>query len=243
MTPTFILLTILGNGIITQTTPLSSNTTKSNRRLDFQGSSSHSVRINIKEPQEGTHQKNSFTTWLKSKHSHPSILGSKQVSQTPDGMYKSILPSISWFGLELVPTFFQKIIVEENENDDSLAVNVSIEDSQVNIAGRRGSDENDSSISSKRGLIEKVMASCVFTGSGNKMRCFRRVENGIHYYELSSSLTLNLEVPLTSRFIILPPGFNIIGSRIVKRETEKRVKENLLLLVKEYHSFARNDLN
>ena len=157
-------------------------------------------------------------------------------------MYKSILPSISWFGLELVPTFFQKIIVEEYEND-SLGVNVSIEDSQVNIAGRWGSDENDSSISSKGGLIEKIMASCVFTGSGNEMRCFRRVENGIEYYELSSLLTLNLEVPLTSRFMILPPGFNSIGSRIVKRETEKRVKENLLLLVKEYHSFARNDLN
>lgn len=238
MTPTFLLLTILG--IITQTTPLSSNTTKSNRRLDFQGKSFHSVRINIKEPQ-GTRQKNSFTTWLKSKHSHPSILGSKQVSQTPDGMYKSILPSISWFGLELVPTFFQKIIVEEYEND-SLGVNVSIEDSQVNIMGRWGPDENDSSISSKGGLLEKIMASCALYG-GNEMRCFKRVENGIEYYELSSSLTLNLEVPLTSRFMILPPGFNSIGSRIVKRETEKRVKDNLLLLVNEYHSFAKSDVN
>jgi len=30
---------------------------------------------------------------------------------------------------------------------------------------------------------------------------------------------------------------NTIGSKIVKREVEKRVKENLLQLVKEYHDF------
>jgi len=161
-------------------------------------------------------------------------------------MYKSILPSISWFGLELVPTFFQRISVEEYEND-SLGVNVSIEDSHVNILGKwgSGSEENDNSILSKGGLVEKIMGSCSFPGSGNEMMCFKRVEDGNEYYELTSSLTLNLEVPLTSRFMMLPPGFNSIGSRIVKRETEKRVKENLLQLVKEYHSFAidGNDLN
>jgi hypothetical protein len=53
--------------------------------------------------------------------------------------------------------------------------------------------------------------------------------------ELSSELTLRLDVPLSSRFIMLPPGFNSIGNKIFQKEAEKRVKDSLLNLVEEYH--------
>jgi hypothetical protein len=211
--------------LISQTKSFPNATTSNRRRIDFHGKSYHSVRI--KKPKSSSIQQN-LPKWLKSNHSHVHLLGSSQVSRSKDGMYKSVLPSLSWFGMELIPTFFQRITFKEyNDDDDSLAVNVSIEDSQVSILGKGEEDFE----SSNGGLIEKIMAKCSFRG-GNEIRCSPIGDD----WELSSQLTLKLEVPLTSRLIILPPGMNSIGSRIVRKETEKKVKENLTQLVKEYHA-------
>jgi hypothetical protein len=166
-------------------------------------------------------------------------LGSDEVSKTGDGTYKAVLPSISWFGMELVPTFFQRISIRGEENDednndtDTVIVKVSIEDSEVNA-------QKNSRMS---GLVEKMMKTCSFQGS-NEVKCTRvDGHDGEKQWMLTSDFTLNLQVPLGSRLMILPPGFNTIGSRIVKSTVEKRVKENLLKLAEGYHEFNDGDAN
>lgn len=204
---------------------LTSNTTQSNKQIHFSGKSSYTVRL------IGGQHVHEFPKWLASNRSHPYLLGSNDNSIVSEGVYRSVLPSISWFGLDIVPTFFQKITVNENDNDDdSLKVKISIEDSEVIFLG------NDLTKSTSFGasLVRKIMGKCSFTG-GNDMSCFRYHLDGTDHLELSSELTLKMAVPLTSRLMILPPGFNSIGNKIFQNEADKRVKKSLLNLVDEYH--------
>ena len=141
--------------------------------------------------------------------------------------------------MELVPTFFQRISIRGEENDednndtDTVVVKVSIEDSEVNA-------QKNSRMS---GLVEKMMKTSSFQGS-NEVKCTRvDGHDGEKQWMLTSDFTLNLQVPLGSRLMILPPGFNTIGSRIVKSTVEKRVKENLLKLAEGYHEFNDGDAN
>ena len=247
------------------------------RRINFEGKSTHSIRIPCSSsprlpPSSSTQRRLSFPKWLASKHSHVHLLGSKEVSKLPNGQYKSVLPSISWFGMKLVPTFLHTISVEEmgigmnmdnahvasdyndyeneSEGDEGtptfVKVVVTIEDSDVDIS--EGSELG--------GFVEKMMKSCTFKG-GNEMICiaekrysdedgkggqqqkyfYRDEMEGEDVWIVSSKLTLKLTLPLASRLMILPPGFNTIGSLIVKRTVERRARENLTQLVEEYHAF------
>lgn len=203
---------------------LTSNTTNSYRQINFIGKSSYTVRL------VGNQHVKAFPKWLVSKRAHPYLLGTSDISQvSEEGLYKSVLPSISWFGIDIVPTFFQRIKVDKD--DESIQVKISIEDSVVDLLG---SDDGNKSNSFGTSLVQRVMKKCSFTG-GNSMSCIKYNLDGMDHLELSSELTLSLAVPLTSRLMILPPGFNTIGNKIFQNEAEKRVKDSLLNLVEEYN--------
>jgi hypothetical protein len=183
-----------------------------------------------------------FPKWLISQKAHPFLLGSNDISQVSDGFYKSVLPSISWFGMDIIPTFFQKITVLSQNLDDYndgdikddnvnefLQVKITIEDSEVNVLK---SNETKSTMFGSK-LVEKLMRRWSFTG-GNDLSCFRYMQNDEDFLELSSELSLRLDLPMSSRLMSLPPGFLSIGNRIVQNEADKRVKESLLNLVNEY---------
>jgi hypothetical protein len=206
---------------------LTSNTTNNHNQIHFSGKSSFSVRL------IGSQHVNAFPKWLASERAHPYLLGTSDISQISEGLYRSVLPSISWFGIDIVPTFFQKISVHENQDDESLQVKISIQDSEVNFLGN-GTMIKSNTFGSR--LVQKVMGKCSFTG-GNDMSCLRYNLDGTDHLELSSELTLRLVLPLTSRLMILPPGFNSIGNRIFQNEAEKRVKDSLLNLVEEYNLY------
>ena len=216
---------------------------KKGRQIDFSGSSSHQIQVKPEISQGTGRGCQSLPNWLASARSHPHLLGSDDVSQNGDGTYTSVLPALEFFGMELVPTFVQRISLQNNKNKeagvsgsnskDSLSLNVSIEDSSVNA-----------SQSSRIGnLVERVMKTCSFQGS-NELTCTPiSGTNGEEYWELSSDFTLNMQFYLGSRLMVLPPGFNTIGSRIVERTVKKRVKDNLLQLAEKYRASCDNDLS
>jgi len=136
----------------------------------------------------------------------------------------------------------------ENKDDDSLLLKVSIEDSEVNIHDRQ---TNQGRVGD---LIFKLLKTCSFQG-GSEFFCSTVVRNNNEndtlseeddssdddddeHWLLSSELTLKLVVPLGSRLFPVPPGFNSIGSRIVKSTVQKRLKETMSTLVEEYHAFT-----
>lgn len=222
------------------------------KHIYFSGKSLHTIRL------IGNQHAHAFPKWLASKRAHPHLLGTNNISQISEGLYKSVLPSISWFGIDIVPTFFQKVTLYENQekdlvgDDDNdndidhsksslLQLNVSIEDSLIELihpdttTATTTINSSSSSFFSSTRLVQKIMEKCSFTG-GNDMSCFRYNLDGTDHIELSSELTLRMVVPLSSRLMILPPGFHSIGNKLFQKEAEKRVKDSLLHLVEEYQS-------
>ncbi len=225
----FVFL-VLANIYATQIQALAStanSVSKSRTQIDFSGSSTHQILVSSSDRKKSI----SLPKWLASKKSHCHLLGSDKVTQTGQDTYKATLPSIKWFaGMEVTPTFFQTISIHGGRNNkdgtDNLIVKVSIEDSEVKA-------KNSSRIG---GLVEKLMKSCSFQGQ-NIVKCTKvRGVNGEKQWLLTSEFTLNLQISLGSRLMILPPGFNAIGSKIVKSTVEKRVKENLITLADAFNN-------
>ncbi len=168
--------------------------------------------------------------FLRSQQTYPLILGSEDITKQSDGTYQSILPSISWFGLEVEPRLVNRISYSEITKGDTdtasgLQLSVCIENSSVELRGENGRERTD-------GLVANIMKKCSFRG-GNQIQLCRSDEED-NVWELSSNLSLMLTIPLGSRLMLLPPGFQSIGSRIVRATCDKRVKENLAKLKEEY---------
>ena len=223
------------------------NVNNSVKQINFSGQSSHQILISRSQICNGAGEEcvpnpypprqreslQSLPKWLASRHSQCHLLGSEKVSKVGNGIYKAELSSISWFGMELVPIFFQRISFDDEDSDNDehiMRIKISIEDSEVHY-------QKSSKIG---GLVERVMKKCSFQGSNNLKCCKIDQRDGEEQWMLSSDFSLNLKIPLMSRLMILPPGFNAIGSKIVKSTVENKVKENLFRLAEEYHAFSNN---
>ena len=109
-------------------------------------------------------------------------------------------------------------------------VQVEIKDSKIDLKN------NEQNVGRAANLMKKMMETCQFKGI-NTLTC-RRLENKhqnsqknsdasdeVEVWELTSDLIMELKIPLpVSKLIVLPPGFNTIGSRIVRTICNERGK-------------------
>lgn len=109
-------------------------------------------------------------------------------------------------------------------------VQVEIKDSKTELKN------NEQKVGRVTNLVKKIMEKCQFKGIST-LTCRRlekkhqnvqkssHVGDEVEVWELSSDLTIELRIPLpVSKLIVLPPGFNTIGSRIVRSICNERGK-------------------
>lgn len=241
----------------------------------------------------------SLIKWLENDElSNPTILGSKNIKQVSENLFDCIQPSVSWFGLDIIPVFVSHISRQTRLLKDDVSTSLSISNlPKLPFSTRGGTDAKHTSYSKdflddastthytttssneneykieveikdsrtdlgnldqKRvgksaKLVKKLMETCKFKGkntiicrrivqqpypdgSSNDNRCTSNdgdSENEV--WEISSDLAIELKIPLpASKLIILPPGFNAIGSRIVRRICNQRGQETLNEIKSQY---------
>ena len=205
-------------------------------QLSFSGDSKASIRIPF--------PKDSFRSWLHSSDSNLRLLGSddatqqqQQEEEEDEGLWYCPQPRVEFLGLDLVPVFVNRL--EHSPHDGSTTVHIveaktEILQSSANNAANR--------------LVASLMERATFQGksvirvdddeeeeeydgenddAGNNPRC-----------RLSVDLNLKLQVPLP-RFLPLPPGFNSIGSAIVRRTGQTRTKQLLQDLEQDFKEFTQ----
>jgi len=155
---------------------------------------------------------------------------------------------ISWFGAKLTPTFIHRIdrisssssssssSYHDNKDNDSHphVVTVSIVDSytQVDVP-----DENHPQ--KRRGganLLKDIMDKRSSFQGGSRYS-YHKDDSCSSSWIVSAELTLTLTIELP-RAILLPPGFNTIGSAIVRRTCKSRVQQSLEDMRKGYLDWA-----
>lgn len=186
------------------------------------------------------------------------MIGTPNIRQVSEDTYDCIQPPISWFGLDLVPVFVNQIsrnsLLDTTLKRSSTNTNTSISSAQlrpkhkcheytVNVEVKDSRTDLKEQNKSGRmvNIVKNLMEKCQFRGTNTikfKRRPLKAVDNMTkdgYTWEICSDLSIQLTIPLPkSRFILLPPGFNVIGSRIVKATCEQRSKETLEELKKSY---------
>ena len=170
--------------------------------VQFEGDASSDILIRY----TGGENDNSLLKWLKSRESDKALLGTDNFKYREDGLWDCLQPPVSWFGLELKPIFVNSI---DRSGKDKVVV--TIVETRTDFSSAK--DGNSA--------IRQIMEKCSFSGS-NTFTLQRNAKS----WSLSSDLKLTLNIPLPP-FVPLPPGFNSIGSKIISRTCNIRVKENL----------------
>lgn len=182
--------------------------------MNFNGESSSNLIVSLPA---GASPSRSLPEWLKRSDSDAHLLGAKEFEPRSDGLWDCIQPTIGWFGLKLSPVFTNQL-----DRSHQRAV-VTIVDARTDIISGRIAGS----------VISTVMEKATFVGR-NAVSC-KDHDEGV--WTLSSDFSLTLQVPFPP-LVLLPPGFNTIGSRIVSSTCEKRVTENLEGLREAYLAWA-----
>lgn len=197
--------------------------------LNFDGQSSASIFVPI--PPDISISERTLPEWLlHSAVSSDRVLhGTDDYRLRKDGMYDCVQPSVDWFGLELVPVFVNRI---DRSESGAGGVTVRIVDARSEIRSGGGGPAG--------AVIQSVMKKSKFAGRyGISWRAApQRSASRRDGWTLSADLALTLTVPLPG-LLPLPPGFNSIGSSIVKSTCRKRVEQNLVDLRDAYVLWAR----
>ena len=208
------------------------NTQLCARGVNFAGDSSSNVFIpHPNVPSTGKpNPARSLTAYLRSTASDGLLLGTSNYAlREKDQLYEAYQPEIDWFGLQLVPVFVNKI---DRPEDTEEVVYVDIMEARTDIAGGRPPGN-------RAKAIADIMKRSEFTGRyellWEKASCRRGAG-----WSLNGDLTLVLSVPLP-KLVPLPPGFNNVGSRIVRTTCRKRVEEQLQLLREGYIEWAEQE--
>mmetsp|Transcript_8879 Transcript_8879/g.11158 ORF Transcript_8879/g.11158 Transcript_8879/m.11158 type:complete len:306 (-) Transcript_8879:453-1370(-) len=195
----------------------------------------------------------SFIDWLEDgTSSNPHILGTTNLVKVSKDTYDCIQPSISWFGVDLIPIFESQILREAPKHHPTSATISSTSSTyqiKVKIKDSRTDFGNTSRESKTSKLMKSLVEKCKFEGvnivtcksmdSTRSSSTSSSSSSSPRKWEITSELRLQMVLQLpNSRFFILPPGFKSIGSRIVKKTCEKRSKETLEELKKEYKNWA-----
>lgn len=212
--------------------PLISTSTELHARgVNFAGDSTSTVFV-PHPPVPSTGEPNPSRTlpdYLRSSHSDSLLLGTSNFKQRPDGLWEAFQPEIDWFGLQLVPVFVNKIDRPEETED---VVYVDIMEARTDIAGGR-------SPGNRAKAIAQIMERSSFSGRYEILFENASGRRGAGW-SLSGDLTLVLSVPLP-KLVPLPPGFNTIGSRIVRTTCRTRVEAQLQELREGYIEWAEQD--
>lgn len=175
----------------------------------------------------------SLPDWLCHVDSDVALLGTNENQRSiirqcgDDGgrlLWECPQPPINWFGNEIIFTFVNCI---DRYGGDNERVSISIIDTKVVYAGGgRATTTADTLLCT---LMEQSRL------SGGTVLSWQQTDRSS--WLLSAKLDLTLHVPLPS-LVPLPPGFNTLGSSIVKRTCRSRLVSNLEELQEQYRQWA-----
>ena len=200
--------------------------------IEFMGESSTSIDVLMPRTTPKSSDSNvksssiayTLPDWLLSSESDQFFLGSNNVRERPDGQWDAIQPSVDWFGLDLVPVFVMRL-----ERSESKVSTIITEARSEMESGRDTTTGN---------LVARLMKKSTFRG-GNSVVWREITSNNKEGWVLTADLSLTLVIPLP-RFLPLPPGFNSIGSRIVKATCRKRLESFLNDLQQAYIDWVKH---
>jgi hypothetical protein len=201
--------------VVAPPVPVTTASERSRSRLratiNFEGESSTS--ISVPPPiSQGTERNssndNSLPDWMLSPESDEFFLGTQDFKRRSDGNWDAFQASVDWFGLQLVPVF----VIKLERSKPQQYVSSKIQQARSEIKSGR-----DSALGR---LVAPVMEKSSFQG-GNKVSW--KKNQASEGWILRADLSLTLSIPLPP-FLPLPPGFNSIGSRIVKSTCKRRLE-------------------
>jgi hypothetical protein len=175
-------------------------------------------------------------------------------------VYNCVQQTISWFGIEVIPIFLQKLVrskqyntakgddsnkdddedEDEKEEEGILMIQTSILDSKTELdtKGKQQQEEGQHKRKRMSSRIQSLMDKSTFRGGS--IYSVQPQSDGKSWI-ITSELSLQLTIPLgSSRFIALPPGFNTIGSRIVRNVCDRRARESLDYIQESYVTWCDN---
>ena len=203
------------------------------RGVNFAGDSTSSVFIpHPAVPSTGQpNPSRTLTSYLRSSASDGLLLGTDNYSRREtDRLYEAYQPEIDWFGLRLVPVFVNQI---DRPEDTEEVVYVDIMEARTDIAGGRPPGN-------RAKAIADIMKRSEFTGRYELLWSEAASGRRGAGWSLNGDLTLVLSVPLP-KLVPVPPGFNTIGSRIVRSTCRKRVEDQLQQLREGYIEWAEQE--
>lgn len=210
-----------------------SYTLKMSNSILFRGDASSQCVINLPP-----NSSRSLPQWLRHTDSTYALLGSNGQEQVlrfqhngEDGplLWECPQPPLHWFGNEISFTVVNSIDRHEGILDK---VSVSIMDTRMVYTGSRRQTSISSILSTENLLGTLMNQSKLYGGTELSWRSI-----GDNSWMLSAKLDLALHVPLPS-LLPLPPGFNKLGSSIVKRTCKSRLVSNLQELKEQYALWA-----
>eukprot|EP00980_Cylindrotheca_fusiformis_P004248 scaffold918_cov126-Cylindrotheca_fusiformis.AAC.27 len=202
---------------VSSLTPIDSRNYRSSRNssvlsasvLSFAGDTCATLELNA--PLESVQE------FLQSSHSDRYLLGTDVYTKREDGLWDCHQPVIEFFGLSLRPVFVHRL-----DRESPSQVSINIVDARTDIVKNPESRTNKAAAS--------ILEASSFVGEG-VVSAKPGATSGA--CELSVDLSLTLHIPLP-RFMLIPPGFNSIGSAIVRRAGKSRTKELLKSLQRAY---------
>jgi hypothetical protein len=189
--------------------------------IEFTGESESSILVPF--PPESSGSNRTLPRWVLSSDSDKFFIGTDNVRPRKDGNWDALQPSIDWFGLQLIPFFVIKLERCASRRQASAMIQEARSDIKSGAESVGGN------------IISKLMEKSTFRGGTT----FRWKESpSSNGWILKAHLTLTLSI-LLPPFLPLPPGFNSIGSRIVKSTCRKRLQDNIKVLQRAYLRWAK----
>ena len=200
----------------------SSSSTRLKGTLSWSGDANASIDLKDTVSQrEGL----SIRDWLDDpKASNRALLGAEDVEERPNGAVLCRQPPVDFLGMALRPVFLNKI-----SRPKSGSATVTIIDAQTEVSG--GGSGRTSNIAGN--ALRNIMQESKFQG--------RSIIQAHDDNKLSVDLNLTLNVALPP-FLLLPPGFNSMGSAIIRRTGRSRSEKLLRDLQKDYEDWVQRQM-
>jgi hypothetical protein len=199
-----------------------SNTRRSMADLKFSGDSRASLEFEVRSVDH-------VMEWLQTPSASDfQLLGTTDATlvHESDGLWDCPQPRIEFMGLDLQPTFVHKLHRQPNT-----VIVVEVVDSRTDVLNPNNPANR---------AVGSLLGRAKFKGKSiiQAAAVSSTTDNiDIEACRLRVDLTLTLHVPLPP-FVLIPPGFNSIGSTIVKRTGKSRTEQLLRDLKDAYFEWA-----
>ena len=195
------------------------SSTKLRATLSWSGDATASLEL---DNNDNAAQGLSIRDWLDDPAaSNIPLLGTDDVERNRDGNFVCRQPPIDFLGVALQPVFVNKI-----SRSRPGCATVSILDAKTNVKGGPGGSRTSMAGSA----IQSLMQDSQFQG-----RSVIQANDSSNRLTVDLNLTLNVKLP---PFMLLPPGFNSMGSSIMKRAGKARSRELLKDLQRDYQQWV-----